>query len=446
MSGTGLGLRAIGDVSPLVRARHVSAVALVREALARAEARPELNAFILIMRESALAEAAHADAEIAAGRYRGPLHGIPITVKDLVDVAGTPTTAASKVPARLAAADAPIVRRLREAGAIVIGKTNLHEFAFGTTSDETAFGPVRHPRDPSRSAGGSSGGSAVSVLEGACFGSVGTDTGGSIRIPAAACGIVGLKPGLGEISCDGVIPLSTTLDHVGPLARTVADAALLFQAMKGSTVHGIAPAGGLLTFGVLRSFFFERLDPDTAACLEHGLGRVQEAGYTLREAAVAEASITPDVYLHICLPEAARYHARTLEEHPELYSPGVRLRLEMGRYILAEDYIRAMGLRARLTAAVDRALDRCDALLLPALPIPAPPVGATAVTVNGVDMPIRATMLGRTQLFNITGHPAIALPAGRGPDGLPRSLQIVGHRGRTERLLDIAAALETIIH
>ena len=446
MSGTGLGLRAIGDVSPLVRARHVSAVALVREALARAEARPELNAFILIMRESALAEAAHADAEIAAGRYRGPLHGIPITVKDLVDVAGTPTTAASKVPARLAAADAPIVRRLREAGAIVIGKTNLHEFAFGTTSDETAFGPVRHPRDPSRSAGGSSGGSAVSVLEGACFGSVGTDTGGSIRIPAAACGIVGLKPGLGEISCDGVIPLSTTLDHVGPLARTVADAALLFQAMKGSTVHGIAPAGGLLTFGVLRSFFFERLDPDTAACLEHGLGRVQEAGYTLREAAVAEASITPDVYLHICLPEAARYHARTLEEHPELYSPGVRLRLEMGRYILAEDYIRAMGLRARLTTAVDRALDRCDALLLPALPIPAPPVGATAVTVNGVDMPIRATMLGRTQLFNITGHPAIALPAGRGPDGLPRSLQIVGHRGRTERLLDIAAALETIIH
>ena len=443
---TGLDLRNIAEVSALLRGRLLSVADLVADALARAEARPELNAFTLLMRDAALADAARADGEISHGRYRGPLHGIPITVKDLVDVAGTPTTAGSRVPARTATADAPIVRRLREAGAIIVGKTNLHEFAFGTTSDETAFGAVRHPADSSKSPGGSSGGSAVAVAEGAGFGSVGTDTGGSIRIPAAACGIVGLKPSLGEVSCDGVVPLSTTLDHVGPLARSVADAAMLFQAMKGAKVHEVAPAGGALTFGVPRAYFFDRLEAETRACLEQALVRVREAGYALREIAIADAAMTPDVYLHICLPEASCYHAELLAEHAALYSPGVRLRLEMGRYILAEDYVRAMRLRSHLTASVDAALQRCDALLVPALPIGAPPVGATTVTVEGTEAPTRATMLSRTQLFNITGHPAIALPAGRGSDGLPRSMQVVGARGRTERLLDISAALETVMH
>jgi aspartyl-tRNA(Asn)/glutamyl-tRNA(Gln) amidotransferase subunit A len=440
-----LASRAIADVAALVRKRQLSVTDLVSGALARAEARPELNAFTLIMRDAALAAAGRADQEIAHGRYRGLLHGVPITVKDLIDVEATATTAGSKVPARIAAADAPIVQRLREAGAIVIGKTNLHEFAFGTTSDETAFGAVRHPLDTSRSPGGSSGGSAVALLEGAGFGSVGTDTGGSIRIPAAACGLVGLKPSLGELPCDGVVALSSTLDHVGPLARSVADASLLFQAMKGSSVHEIAPAGRGLTLGLPRAYFFEGLEAETRASLEQALTRIQEAGYTLREVAIADAPFTPDVYLHICLPEAADYHAPTLAAHAALYSPGVRLRLEMGGYILAEDYVRAMRLRRHLTASVDRALAGIDALLLPALPIPAPPVGASAVTVEGVDLPVRATMLSRTQLFNITGHPAIALPAGRGADGLPRSLQLVGQRGRTERLLDVALALESVI-
>ena len=443
---SGVERRTITDVATLVRARTVSVVELVRDAIARADARPDLNAFTLVMREQALAEAAEADRDIAGGRYRGLLHGIPITVKDLVDVKGTPTTSASRVPAPTASADAPVIRRLREAGAIVIAKTNLHEFAFGTTSDETAFGPVRHPIDPSRSPGGSSGGSAVAVVEGMGFASVGTDTGGSVRIPAAACGIVGLKPTLGELPCTGVVPLSTTFDHVGPLARSVSDASVMFQAMKSSTIHGIAPAGGGLTFAVPRAYFFDRLDPAVRDCVERALRRIADAGYTVRETTIAGAASTADVYLHICLPEASCYHAAALAEYADRYSPGVRLRLEMGRYILAEDYVRAMRLRAELTAAVDRALERCDALLLPALPIPAPKIGATLVNVDGVDAPVRATMLSCTQLFNITGHPAIALPAGTGPDGLPRSLQVVAHRGRTERLLDIAAALEEIIH
>ena len=443
---SGLDGRHISDAASLLRNRTISATELVQDALVKAENRRDLNAFTLLMREQALADAAEADREIAAGRYRGALHGIPITVKDLVDVRGTPTTAGSNVPAPIASADAPVVRRLREAGAIVLGKTNLHEFAFGTTSDETAFGAVHNPVDRTRSAGGSSGGSAAAVLAGIGFASVGTDTGGSIRIPAAACGIVGLKPTLGELPCTGVIPLSTTLDHVGPLARSVADASLIFQAMKSSSVHGIAPAGGSLTFGVPRQYFFDRLDPGVRECVDRAIARVIDAGYSLRDTTIAGAELTPDVYLHICLPEASCHHAAALSEYADRFSPGVRLRLEMGRYLLAEDYVRAMRLRADLTAAVDRALERCDALLLPTMPIPAPKIGAATVDVDGVEAPVRATMLSRTQLFNITGHPAIALPAGKGPEGLPRSIQVVGHRGRTERLLDIAAALEEIIH
>ena len=439
-------LRSITEIAPLVRAQTLSPVDLVSRCLMRIDAGRDVNAFITVMREQALEEAHRAAGEIAAGRYLGPLHGIPVSVKDLLDVDGTPTTSGSRVPPKVPSRDAAVVQRLRHAGAIVIGKTNLHEFAFGTTSDETAFGPVRHPRDASRSAGGSSGGSAAALVEGMCFGSVGTDTGGSIRIPAAACGIVGLKPTLGEISCDGVIPLSTTMDHVGPMARTVGDVGLLFQAMKGATVQGIAPAGGRLCFGIPRRYFFDRLDPAARTAVDAAIGRIREAGYSVHDVDIEHAEWTPHVYLHIVLPEASCYHAAALAGHADQYSPGVRLRLEMGRYLLAEDYVRALRLRSALTAAVARALERCDALILPTLPIAAPPIGATTVDVDGVQAPVRATMLSLTQLFNLTGHPALALPAGTGPEGLPRSLQIVGHCGRTERLLDIAAAIEEIIH
>ena len=204
-------LRSIVELAPLLQSGGLSPVELTEACLQRIDARPELNAFITVMRERALADARRAEEEIVAGRYRGALHGIPISVKDLVDVAGTPTTAGSAVPPRHPEADAPIVTRLREAGAVIVGKTNLHEFAFGTTSEESAFGAVRNPRDLTRSAGGSSGGAAVALVEGMCFGSVGTDTGGSIRIPSAVCGTVGLKPTFGELTCDGVVPLQVTL-------------------------------------------------------------------------------------------------------------------------------------------------------------------------------------------------------------------------------------------
>ena len=436
-------VRTIADLALLLKQRAVTCVDVVRQCLHRIDRDTEGNAFITVMREQALADAAAADREIAAGRHAGPLHGVPVSIKDLVDVAGVPTTSGSKVPPRLPGTDAPVVRRLREAGAIVIGKTNLHEFAFGTTSDETAFGPVRHPEDPSRSAGGSSGGAAAALVKGMCYGAVGTDTGGSIRIPSAACGTVGLKPGAGEIPTGGVMPLSTTLDHVGPMARTLADVRLLYDVMSG--MHREPETLRQLTFGVPRAYFFDRLDAGARSCTEHALDGLEKAGHRLQETAVAHVHWTPHVYLHIVLPEASSLHADWLSRYPDAYSPGIRLRLEMGSYVLAEDYVRALRLREALTVAVSAALDRFDALLLPTLPIAAPPLGAATVDVDGVEMPVRAAMLSLTQLFNLTGHPVVSLPSGRGPEGLPRGLQIVGRRGDTARLLDIAAAVEAAI-
>ncbi|HEX6972777.1 MAG TPA: amidase [Vicinamibacterales bacterium] len=435
-------LRSIETVGALLRGRQLSPVDLARQCLDRIDARRELNAFITVRADAAIDEARIAERELAAGRDRGPLHGIPVSVKDLVDVAGTPTTSGSAVPPRTGVADAPIVTRLREAGAIIVGKTNLHEFAFGTTSDETAFGAVHHPKDPSRSAGGSSGGAAVALVEGMCFASVGTDTGGSIRIPSAACGTVGLKPTVGELPCDGIVPLSTTLDHVGPMARTVADVRLMFAAMGGQINRAPSRGAKGLRFAAPNAYFCDHLDPAVRAAL----GRVREAltsaGHTVTTIEIPRAGWTPDAYLHIVLPEASWYHAPMIESHADAYSPGVRLRLEMGRYVLAEDYVRALHVRDVLRADVDGALEGFDALLLPTLPITAPPLGASSIDVGGTQLPVRAAMLKLTQVFNVTGHPAIALPAGVSPDGWPVSVQLVGARNGTARLLDVAAAVE----
>ena len=355
------------------------------------------------------------------------------------------TTSGSALPAHAATSDAPAIARLRAAGAVIIGKTNLHEFAFGTTSEESAFGPVRNPHDASRSAGGSSGGAAAALATGMCFGALGTDTGGSIRIPSAACGTVGLKATAGEISCEGVVPLSSSLDHLGPMARSVVDVALLFDVLTGRPPRTGAPSplnNGRFVFGVPRPYFCDRIEAGVRQALDRTCETLTAAGHTVRDLAIEHAAWTPDVYLHIVLPEASRFHARSLERYPLLYSPGVRVRLEMGRYLLAEDYVRAMRLREALTAEVDRALDGCDVLLLPTLPIPAPPLGASTVDVNGTPEPIRAAMLRLTQLFNITGHPSLALPAPHEVDALPRSVQIVGRRRHTDRLLAIGLTVE----
>ena len=406
-----------------------------------------LRAFTAVLSDSARVDADRADQEIAAGRYRGPLHGVPVSIKDLIDIAGVPTTAASRVTGRApATSDALVVARLRAAGAILIGKCNLHEFAFGTTGEDSSHGQTLHPRDPTRSPGGSSGGSAVSVATGMAFATLGTDTGGSIRIPAAACGLVGLKPTFGEVSCDGVVPLAPSLDHVGPLTRCVRDARLVYRAIRDHQGGEPAPINGAdQTLGCPRPYFLDRLDDAVRSVFERALSRLTDADWTVEDARVQHAHDAATIYLHLVLSEAATVHTAALEQQPQDYTPAVRLRLELGRYVQAEDYVRAQHGRAVLGRAVDAALAGRAALVLPSLAIPAPPLGATAVDVGGQTESLRSIMLRLTQLFSTTGHPAVSIPCGLTSTGLPCGLQLVGHRHRTCQLLDVAEACETAL-
>jgi aspartyl-tRNA(Asn)/glutamyl-tRNA(Gln) amidotransferase subunit A len=441
----------IAEVSPRIARGELKSETVTEQCLTAIEAlNPKLNAFITVLAHSALADARKADQEIAGGRHLGPLHGIPVSLKDLVDLAGAPTTAASKVRRdHRAQRDAVVTTRLREAGAIFVGKTNLHEFAFGTTSEDSGFGPARNPVDPNRSPGGSSGGSAIAIATGMSLGTVGTDTGGSIRIPAACCGVVGLKPAWGEISASGVVPLSRQLDHVGPLANTVTDAWIQYNAMRPAKNRWISTLDAMpikgLRIAALTGYFYDKIDLDVSAAMTLTMDRLQNAGAGITPVELAHANYISTVYLHLVFGDAAEYHARTLQTRPQDYTPNVRLRLEMARYVMAEDYIRALRGKEIITRDIDKALDGVDALLLPSLSIPAPKIGAATVDVKNGPEPVRAAMLRCTQPFNLSGHPAISIPCGKTKDGLPIGLQLVGHKNATPALVQAALAVERVI-
>lgn len=424
-----------------------SAIERVEAALSAIEQQnPRTNAFILIDAEGARAAARRLDEQRANGRAHGPLHGMPISLKDLIDVAGQPTTAGSNVRAgHVARQDAPVVRRLREAGAVLIGKTNLHEFAFGTTSEESAFGPVHNPLDESRSPGGSSGGSAAAVAAGMGDASIGTDTGGSIRIPAAACGIVGLKPSLDDVPTEGVVPLSTTLDHVGPLARTVADAAAVWAVVAGRSLsHLHAPKATEIRLGALGGYFTALLEREVRSAFDGALNRLRAAGVMISPCPVAGTEAIVDTYVAISMPEAAHWHGGDIDSRAADYQPPVLERLHRGRTIPAVDYLRALEMRQVLRDAVNNALETCDALVLPTLPIVAPRHGQLDAEMDtGETITVRAAMLRLTQLFNVTGHPAISLPVPK--SGLPVGLQLVGQLDRTRDLLALAHTCETVL-
>jgi len=453
-----LAYASIAELGARLRARTLSPVELVEDLLSRIERRAELGAFITVTAEAALAQAAEAAEEIAAGRYRGPLHGIPVSLKDLIETRGIRTTCGSRILAtHVPARDAAVAARLREAGAILIGKTALHEFAYGVTTDNPHFGPTRNPWHVGRIPGGSSGGSGAAVAAGLGPASLGTDTGGSIRIPAALCGVVGLKPSYGRVSRHGVFPLAWTLDHVGPLTRTVEDAALVLQAIAGAdpgdptTLGQDVPDFGAavhrpvrgLRVGAPADAYHRVMAEDVRAAFEEALGVLRGLGIQLGEVRFprpVEASIA---HTAILMSEASSVHERWLRERPEDYGEDTRARLRRGQFVTATHYLRAQRTRALVREEVDGLLGAsCAALVMPTTPCVAPAIGEETALVGGARYDVRDALTRMTRLGNLLGLPAITVPCGIGEGGLPVGLQLIGRAMDEQTILAIAHAYE----
>jgi aspartyl-tRNA(Asn)/glutamyl-tRNA(Gln) amidotransferase subunit A len=449
-------LETIVEIAALLRRKEVSPLELTRVCLDRIERRnPTLNAFITVMAESALAEARAAEMEISRGEWRGPLHGVPIALKDLIDTAGTRTTAASAVfENRVPGEDAEVVRRLRRAGAVIIGKNNLHEFAYGGSSMVSFFGDVHNPWNTEYIAGGSSGGSAAAVAAGLCYAAIGTDTAGSIREPAALCGCVGFKPTYGRVSARGVIPLSWSLDHVGPLAPTVGDAAVVLQAIAGCDALDLGSANvpvsdyvsGLfsqigegtknLRVGVPRAHFYDELDEEVRAAVEKALGVIGTLVASVREVKIEVSSDRT-----VQAAESFAYHAKNVGRTPELYQPETLRRIRTGETISAADYIQRRREFDEERGRADEIFADVDLLVTPTTPIPAPVIADLKKDAAAL-RPAELVLLRNTRPFNVWGLPAISVPCGFTKGGLPIGLQIVGAHWREDLVLRLARAYE----
>jgi aspartyl-tRNA(Asn)/glutamyl-tRNA(Gln) amidotransferase subunit A len=442
----------IADLGARLRRKEISPVEVTRLCLDRIEKlNPTLNAFITVMADSALAEARVAEDEIMRGAWRGPLHGVPVALKDLIDTAGIRTTAASELLAnRVPSEDAEVVRRLRQAGAVIVGKNNLHEFAYGGSSLVSFFGDVHNPRDAAHIAGGSSGGSAASVAAGLCYAAIGSDTAGSIREPAALCGCVGIKPTYGRVSARGVIPLSWSLDHVGPLAATVSDAAIVLQATAGydardvgsmnvpvaDHVSGLDVSTKKLRVGIPRKYFYDDLDEEVRAAVERALAVI---GTLVAEMRDVEIEVSEDRTVQAA--ESFAYHAENIAQTPELYQPETLRRIRSGEKISAAEYIRR---RRELDEERQRAHNffaEVDLLITPTTPIPAPAI-ADLRKDPGALRPAELRLLRNTRPFNVWGLPAISVPCGFTKNGLPIGLQIAGAHWREDLVLRLACRYE----
>jgi len=436
----------LAEAARLVREKKVSPVELTEACLRRIEERnPELNAFITLTAESALAEAKAAEEQIQRGEWRGPLHGIPIALKDLVDTAGVPTTAGSNLfRHRVPSEDAEVVKRLKSAGAVFLGKLNLHEFAYGASSVMSAFGPVRNPWVPEYSAGGSSSGSAAAVAAGMCYAAVGTDTGGSLRQPAAFCGVVGFKPTYGWVSAQGVVPLSTSLDHVGPMARTVQDAALLLQAMapQGSPNYTAPCDISQLRIGIPRAVFYDTLHPDVRASAGTALSVLQTLVRSQQNVDLATNIDAINTLSNLLTKtEAYAYHRKNVEATPELYQEETLRRIRAGAEVSAETYSAAVRDLGEMRQSVIHLFDKIDVLVTPTVPVP-PFKIAELLDDSGTLRSKEQLTLRNTRPFNVLGLPTISVPCGRTSMGLPIGLQISGAPGADATVLALAAAYE----
>ncbi|HZQ22980.1 MAG TPA: amidase [Terriglobales bacterium] len=425
---------------------------LTRDCLSRVEAlNPALNAFITITPEQALTQARVAEEEIRAGNWRGPLHGIPIGLKDLIDTSGIPTTAASALfKDRVPAENAEIVRRLELAGSVIVGKQNLHEFAYGGSCMISYYGEVHNPWDFDVVAGGSSGGSAAAVAAGLCCAAIGTDTAGSVRLPASCCNIVGLKPTYGRVSARGVIPLSTSLDHVGTISRTVADAALLLQAVAGYDPHDPGSADQpvpdfaaaleydtkRLRLGVPRDFFFEELDPEVEAALTEAIKVL--ANLTAK---VSEISIPISTDRTLQSAESYEYHSEYIREHRGLYQPETLRRILTAENRTANDYIRARRELETTRRHISGVFEDVDLLITPTVPVPPPRISDLKRNPDSL-RPQELVMLRNTRPINVWGTPAISIPGGFTRSGLPIGLQIIGPHWREDLVIALAHGYE----
>jgi aspartyl-tRNA(Asn)/glutamyl-tRNA(Gln) amidotransferase subunit A len=437
--------------SELLRAKATSSVELTRACLARIERfNGPLNAFITVTADQALTTARDMDAALRRGEWRGPLHGVPIALKDNLDTAGIRTTAASELfKDRVPTDDADIVARLKRAGAIVIGKTNLHEFAYGGSSSVSCFGPVRNPWALDRVPGGSSGGSAAAVAADLCFGAFGTDTAGSVRMPAAYCGIVGLKPTYGRVSNRGVIPLSWTLDHVGPLCKTVDDAAVLLAVTAGfdpldpasvdrpvpDYTRALRTGAAALRLGLPRAGFFDDLHPEVARAVDEAIDVLRRVGVAATDVTLPAAS---NLLRPIMGPEAYAYHARWLAESPHKYQPQTSERLvQLASAVSREQYIEARRQCDLLRREITRAFATVDVLVTPT--VAAPPSTIDPIEQSAGLDPSRTR---NTWPFDVFGLPAISIPCGFTSSGLPIGLQIAGAPFAEATVLRVARAYE----
>lgn len=447
----------IVEAAKLLRARKISPLELVEATLDRiAQLNPALNAFITVAADRARHEARSVEREIARGRWKGPLHGIPISLKDNIWTRGVLTTAGSKILKDfIPDADAEVAACLARAGAILIGKTNLHEFAYGITSNNPHFGPVRNPWDRGRIPGGSSGGSAAAVATGMCFASIGTDTGGSIRIPSSLCGTVGLKPTFGLVSVEGIVPLCISLDHAGPIARSVTDVCILLEAIAGAFPKGATPPDHKklnralpkkLRIGWPEHYFFERVDAEVRASIDAAAQMFRSMGaqivrVPMPDLAPALLPATND----IALAEATHYHVSQgyFPARADDYGEDVRKRLGAGTEVTAVNYLRGRAKQPEAVAVFDVAFERVDVILGPTAPIAAPAIGADEIVIGGESETVRSALVRMNRPANFTGHPAISIPCGFTRNGLPVGMQLIGPHWSEARLLAIAAAYES---
>jgi len=442
------------EAADAIRARRLSPVELVDSVLERIDrTEPHLRAYAAVDAERARSAARDAERDIAAGRYRGPLHGIPMGLKDLIDVAGTATSAGSRVRAdHRAHSDSTVATRLAAAGAVLLGKTHTHEFAYGLTTPQT-----HNAWDPGRVAGGSSGGSAVAVAAGSATFALGTDTGGSIRVPAALNGVVGLKPTYGLVPRHGVTSLSWSLDHVGPITRTVEDAALVLTALAGYDPRDpaslAAPAADYrpttgtdlsgLRIGVPSSYYFDHVDPEVETAVRHAVDRLRTLGAHLVDVEIPMARYVQATHWGLMVPEATAYHERTLRTVPELYEADVRVLLEAGELMTAGDYLRAQRSRTLMRDAWDRLLREVDVIAAPAVPATAVRAGQETITwADGSVESVSDAYVRLSSPANITGVPALCLPVGHDTAGLPIGMQLLGRPLGESVLLRVGHAYE----